>query len=210
MSYAICSTTSSHSSTLFGVNSSNISLSEYNPLRPPLQSKNSSSHLSLSSGSSLFSDLSLFGSDSHHSSYTSSSSSFSDQLHYPPINLTRSLRNSLRKALSQKNLTQVHISDFDCMELARQFTLMESTLFCQITPYEMIGQEFKKNAGESTAIHVKAMIQKSTQVSRWISDSILREQDAKRRSQMIKFWIKVGEVSSSNRDRPRFLLTITL
>jgi hypothetical protein len=84
------------------------------------------------------------------------------------------------------------------MELARQFTLMESTLFCQITPYEMIGQEFKKNAGESTAIHVKAMIQKSTQVSRWISDSILREQDAKRRSQMIKFWIKVGEVSSNN------------
>ncbi|CAO3594261.1 unnamed protein product [Absidia cylindrospora] len=192
MSYAICSTSSSHSSTLFGVNGSNVSLSEYNPLRPPLQTKNSSGHLSLSSGSSLFSDLSLFGNDSHNSYYTSSSS-LSDQLHYPPINLTRSLRNALRKAVNQNALTLVHINDFDCMELARQFTLMESALFCQITPYEMIGQEFKKKVGQSTAVHVKAMIQKSTHLTSWISDSILREQDAKRRAQMIKFWIKVGD-----------------
>ncbi|KAI8086523.1 ras guanine nucleotide exchange factor domain-containing protein [Halteromyces radiatus] len=165
--------------------------SEYNPLRPPLHSKTSSSHLSLSSGSSLFSDLSLFGSDSHHSN--SSSSSSSEQFNYPPINLTRSLRNALRKAINQNNLNLVHVNDFDCMELARQFTLMESALFCQITPYEMIGQEFKKKVGQSTAIHVKAMIQKSTQVTSWISDSILREQEPKRRAQMLKFWIKVGD-----------------
>lgn len=89
----------------------------------------------------------------------------------------------------------VHINDFDCMELARQFTLMENALFCQITPYELIGQEFKKKVGQSTATHVKAMIQKSTQVTSWVSDSILREQDVKRRGQMLKFWIKVGDVS---------------
>ncbi|ORZ10098.1 hypothetical protein BCR42DRAFT_358113 [Absidia repens] len=191
MSYALCS--SSHTSVNSEVNGSNVSLSEHNPPRPPLNTKSSSSHLSLSSGSSLFSDLSLFGSDSHNNHNTSSSSSSSEQVSYPPINLTRSLRNTLRKAVSQDNLALVHINDFDCMELARQFTLMESALFCQITPYELIGQEFKKKAGQSAAIHIKAMIQTSTQVTSWISDSILREQDAKRRAQMIKFWIKVGD-----------------
>ncbi|KAI8331211.1 hypothetical protein BC941DRAFT_439311 [Chlamydoabsidia padenii] len=185
MSYAICSTSSSsHASAIFSTNGSNGFLSEYSPSRPSLNNKSSSGHLSLSSGSSLFSDL---------STTTLSSSSALEQVHYPPINLTRSLRNSLRKAVMQNNLTMVHINDFDCMELARQFTLMESALFCQITPYELIGQEFKKKVGQSTAIHVKAMIQKSTQVTSWVCDTILREQDAKRRAQMLKFWIKVGD-----------------
>ncbi|CAO3589607.1 unnamed protein product [Absidia cylindrospora] len=197
MSYALCS--SSHTSFNSDTNGSNVSLSEHNPARPSLNTKSSSSHLSLSSGSSLFSDLSLFGSDNHNNHHTSSSSSSSEQVSYPPINLTRSLRNTLRKAVSQDNLALVHINDFDCMELARQFTLMESALFCQITPYELIGQEFKKKVGQSTAIHIKAMIQTSTQVTSWISDSILREQDAKRRAQMIKFWIKVGDVSTKKR-----------
>jgi hypothetical protein len=194
MSYAICSNSSLHASTIF---SNNATVNDYNPSQPPLSNKNSSSHLSLSSGSSLFSDLSLFNNDSHTSS-TTTSSAVPEQAHYPPINLTRSLRNSLRKAVNQKNLTMVHINDFDCMELARQFTLMESALFCQITPYELIGQEFKKKVGESASIHVKAMIQKSTQVASWVSDSILREQDVKRRAQMLKFWIKVGDVSLEN------------
>ncbi|ORX62719.1 ras GEF [Hesseltinella vesiculosa] len=180
MSYAIWSSASS----LFNnTNASIISLSESTPTRPPLQSKTSS--MSLTSGASLFSDLSIFGGDSSTSSV--------DSLNFPPIILTRSLRNTLRKAIQQNNLRLVHINDFDCTELARQLTSMESALFCQVTPYELIGQEFKKKLGESTAIHVKAMILKSTQITSWVSDSILRETEVKRRVQMIKFWIKVAD-----------------
>lgn len=59
----------------------------------------------------------------------------------------------------------------------------------------MIGQEFKKKVGNSTAVHVKAMIHRSTQITKWVSDTILNETDAKKRAHMIKFWIKVGDVS---------------
>ncbi|CAO3643983.1 unnamed protein product [Cunninghamella echinulata] len=183
----------SHLSGLYGTsNNSSLSLNEMQqqPTRPPLYSKNSSSHLSISSGSTLIPDFSIFSSDNNS---FSSSSTLTDQYNYPPINLTRSLRNTLRKSLQNNSVHTVHINDFDCMELARQFTLMESALFCQIKPYEMVGQEFKKKVGQSAAVHVKAMIQKSTQITSWITNSILRENEPKRRSQMIKFWIKVAD-----------------
>ncbi|KAG0171525.1 hypothetical protein DFQ28_000878 [Apophysomyces sp. BC1034] len=159
-------------------------LSYTNEARATLQKSSSGSHISLSSGQSLFSTLTLF--DDHHTE-----SGLTAQL--PPSNITRSLRNTLRKALSQGVLGLVHVQDFDPLELARQLTLMESSLFCQIRPNEMIGQEFKKKIGCSSAIHVKAMIQRSTQVTSWVSDTILREPDPKKRAQMIKFWIKVGD-----------------
>ncbi|CDH51824.1 ras guanine-nucleotide exchange protein [Lichtheimia corymbifera JMRC:FSU:9682] len=139
-----------------------------------LRKQPSGSHISLSSGTLLFSTL------------------FEDGSNGPP-NITRSLRNNLRKAMSQGVLSSIHISEFDPLELARQLTLMESALFCQIEPNEMIGQEFKKKVGCSTAVHVKAMIQRSTQITSWVSDTILRESDIKKRGQMIKLWIKVGD-----------------
>ncbi|CDH58755.1 ras guanine-nucleotide exchange protein [Lichtheimia corymbifera JMRC:FSU:9682] len=154
-------------------------------IRPPLHKQPSGSHLSLASGTSLFSTLTLF--EDHHSVDSSSSSVA------PTPNIARSLRNTLRKAMNQGMLSSVHVSEFEPIELARQLTLMESSLFCQIQPNEMIGQEFKKKVGNSTAVHVKAMIHRSTQITKWVSDTILNETDAKKRAHMIKFWIKVGD-----------------
>ncbi|KAI8368472.1 ras guanine nucleotide exchange factor domain-containing protein [Blakeslea trispora] len=105
----------------------------------------------------------------------------------------KSTRNSLRKAFIHNNLSAIHVYDIDPTEMARQLTLMESDLFIQIRPNEMIGQEFKKKVGLSQAIHVKAMIQKSTRITSWISDTILVEVDAKKRAQVLKYWIKVGD-----------------
>jgi hypothetical protein len=89
----------------------------------------------------------------------------------------------------------VHVHDIDAVELARQITVMETNLFCRIRPNEMIGQEFKKRSGKNTAIHVKAMIQRSTQITNWVCDTILKENDTRKRVQMLKYWIKVGDVS---------------
>ncbi|KAI7879905.1 ras GEF [Lichtheimia hyalospora FSU 10163] len=154
-------------------------------IRPPLHKQPSGSHLSLASGTSLFSTLTLF--EDHHSPDSTSASVA------PTPNIARSLRNTLRKAMNQGMLSSVHVSEFEPIELARQLTLMESSLFCQIQPSEMIGQEFKKKVGSSTAVHVKAMIHRSTQITKWVSDTILNESDAKKRAHMIKFWIKVGD-----------------
>lgn len=161
------------------------------PQRPLLHKAASSSHLSLASGSSLFSStLTLF---EDHSEASSSATP-------PTPNIARSLRNTLRKTMSQGSmLTGLPVSDFEPVEIARQLTLMESCLFCQIQPNEMIGQEFKKKVGQSSAVHVKAMIQRSTQITSWVTDTILRESEFKKRAQMIKFWIKVGDVSGQNR-----------
>ncbi|RCH91014.1 hypothetical protein CU098_004780, partial [Rhizopus stolonifer] len=111
----------------------------------------------------------------------------------PTTVLGKSLKNQLRKAISQNNLASIHVYDIDSLELARQLTLMENSLFIQIRPNEMIGQEFKKKVGTSQAIHVKAMIQRSTQITSWISDTILSEADTKKRAQVLKYWIKVGD-----------------
>lgn len=113
---------------------------------------------------------------------------------YPASIMGKSLRNTLRKAASQASLAAIHVNDIDPVELARQITIMENTLFCRIRPNEMIGQEFKKKVGTSQAIHVKAMIQTSTQITSWVSDSILNEMDAKKRAHVLKYWIKVGDV----------------
>lgn len=120
--------------------------------------------------------------------------------------ITKSLRNSLKRAIQQDKLTLVHVHDIDPVELARQITVIESNLFCQIRYHEMIGQEFKKKIGTSTAVHVKAMIQRSTQITSWVSDTILKEADSKKRAQVLKYWIKVGDVSNKNylNDFPKF------
>lgn len=143
-----------------------------------------STSLSSANGSGIFSNLTLF--DDHHNNADDK---------YPPSILGKSLRNTLRKASSQSSINGIHFNDIDPVELARQITIMENNLFCCIQPNEMIGQEFKKKVGTSQAIHVKAMIQTSTQITSWISDTILHETDAKKRAQVLKYWIKVGDVS---------------
>lgn len=136
---------------------------------------------STTSNSNIFSNLSL-------------SNDHNGEDKYPASLLGKSFRNTLRKAISHSNLASIHINDIDPVELARQITLMENRLFCQIRPNEMIGQEFKKKVGTSQAIHVKAMIQTSTQITSLVSDTILNELDAKKRAHVLKYWIKVGDV----------------
>ncbi|KAI8049329.1 ras guanine nucleotide exchange factor domain-containing protein [Thamnidium elegans] len=156
----------------------------YNETRMTMQKLNSSNlQLSASlstSNTNIFSNLSL--SSDHHGD---------DK--YPPSILGKSLRNTLRKAVSHTSLACIHVNDIDPIELARQITLMENSLFCQIRPNEMIGQEFKKKVGTSQAIHVKAMIQTSTQITSLVSDTILNEPDPKKRAHVLKYWIKVGD-----------------
>lgn len=112
---------------------------------------------------------------------------------YPQPILGKGIRNAFRK---NSNLTSVSVTRIHSVELARQLTLMENHLFCQIEASEMVGQEFKKKVEHSHALHVKAMIQKSTQITGWVSDTILKEKDVKKRCNVLKHWIKVGDVSS--------------
>jgi hypothetical protein len=85
------------------------------------------------------------------------------------------------------------VLDFDDLEIARQLTLLESETFCKIAPVELLGQEFSKKKGQSLAVHVKAMSAASTDLAGWVADSILAETEQKRRTLVLKQWLKVAE-----------------
>jgi hypothetical protein len=83
------------------------------------------------------------------------------------------------------------ILEFDPLELARQLTIKEMTIFCSIMPEELLGSEWTKRSG-SNAINVRAMSTLSTDLSNLVADTILQYEDAKKRAIIIKHWIKIA------------------
>lgn len=84
--------------------------------------------------------------------------------------------------------TAIHITDFHALELARQLTLMESSLYCAISPEDLL------QTGKMKVASLKAMSTLSNRITGWVAESILNEQDAKRRSSLLKFFIKLSDV----------------
>jgi len=93
-------------------------------------------------------------------------------------------------SLLQKNALIISITDFDTLELARQFTIMESKLFCAVVPEDLL------QTGKKTIPSLKALSTLSNQITGWVADNVLNEQDAKKRAALLKFYIKLADVSS--------------
>ncbi len=109
--------------------------------------------------------------------------SMSSTLPPTPI-INQKLHNNLRnKSLS------INITEFDALELARQFTLMESKLFVQILPEDLL------MTGKKSIPQLKALSTLSNQVTGWVADGILNEMNPKRRAELLKFYIKLADVS---------------
>ncbi|KAJ7134752.1 ras guanine nucleotide exchange factor domain-containing protein [Mycena epipterygia] len=115
--------------------------------------------------------------------------------------MTKTLLANLRS----KNFATITITDFDPLELARQLTIMECNLYCVIQPEEVLetGQE-----GAKPPTNVKAVSSLSTAITGWVAESILSEPDTKKRTALIKFFIKVADrcTSLSNYSTPRSML----
>ncbi|KAI9852852.1 MAG: hypothetical protein M1838_004411 [Thelocarpon superellum] len=88
---------------------------------------------------------------------------------------------------------ELSILDFDALELARQFTIKESRIFCSIMPEELLAMEWTKKAG-SKAVNVRAMSKLSTDLATVVADTILLE-DPKKRAAVIKHWVKIAKKS---------------
>ena len=98
---------------------------------------------------------------------------------------------SVMSQLKSRQYTNVSLLDFSPAEMARQLTLLESRLYCQAPPEEVIesGMNGKKTP------HVKALITLSTTITGWVTDWILKEGfDLKKRIAVVKFFLKVGKV----------------
>jgi hypothetical protein len=107
----------------------------------------------------------------------------------PSSNITKSQLNALRA--SKDGRSQCSILDFDPLELARQFTIIESRLFCAIQPEELLALEWTKKS-DSKAHNVKAMSTLSTDLANLVADTILQLEDAKKRAMTIKQWVKIA------------------
>jgi hypothetical protein len=101
--------------------------------------------------------------------------------------MTKTLFSQLRS----RNFASISITDFDTLELARQFTIMESNLFCAIQPEEILesGQE-----GSKPPLNVRAVTGLSTVITGWVAECILNETaDIKKRTTLVKFFIKLAD-----------------
>ncbi|KAH8730075.1 ras guanine nucleotide exchange factor domain-containing protein [Phaeosphaeriaceae sp. PMI808] len=107
----------------------------------------------------------------------------------PSSIISRSQLNALRS--SKEGKAQCSILDFDPLELARQFTIIESRLFCSIQAEELLALEWTKKS-DSKAINVKAMSTLSTDLANLVADTILHFEDAKKRAAIIKQWVKIA------------------
>lgn len=87
--------------------------------------------------------------------------------------------------------SNISILDFDPLELARQFTIKESQIFCSILPEELLATEWMKNSG-SRAVNVRAMSRLSTDLANLVVDCILQLDDTKQRAKVIKRWVKIA------------------
>ena len=88
----------------------------------------------------------------------------------------------------------ISILDFDPLELARQFTIKESQIFCSILPEELLATEWTKRSG-SMAMNVRAMSRLSTDLANLVADCILQLEDPKKRAVIIKQWVKIANKS---------------
>jgi len=77
--------------------------------------------------------------------------------------------------------------------MARQLTLLESTLFRAIRPHEFLNQNWSKPGRELNSPNILIMIEWFNKVSLWASTTMVLANDNKDRIQIIKKWIDVAE-----------------
>jgi hypothetical protein len=83
------------------------------------------------------------------------------------------------------------VVDFDSLEMARQITLKQMSIFCSIMPEELLGSQWMKRGGIDSP-NVKAMSSFSNDLSNLVADTILQYPEVKKRAAMIKQWIKIA------------------
>ncbi|KAG0027009.1 hypothetical protein BGZ81_005940 [Podila clonocystis] len=100
----------------------------------------------------------------------------------PPVPL---VNKALLNALSNDaTMCKVPVTDIKPVELARQLTIMVGKLYTEIPYLELLGKE-RPNCSK--------MIQVSNKITIWVTDTIVDEQDVKKRIGVVKHWIEVGE-----------------
>ncbi|KAJ8293602.1 Cell division control protein 25 [Rhodotorula toruloides] len=98
----------------------------------------------------------------------------------------------LPQPIVPRNLKKIKLVDIEPLELARQLTIMDGRLFQRITPQECLSKAWPKQFG-SEAPNISAMIDMSNAVTRWVTESILAQEDLKKRAAVVKHFVAIAE-----------------
>jgi son of sevenless-like protein len=115
--------------------------------------------------------------------------------------LVLTLNQSTPPPIMPKNMKKLKFLDIDVTEFARQLTIIESRLYGKIKPTECLNKTWQKKVGENEpepAPNVKALILHSNQLTNWVAEMILTQQDVKKRVVVIKHFVSVADVGSRN------------
>ena len=129
---------------------------------------------------------------SHHSVKRSSSS---ERIRFSPTTLSQPPTPIISKTVnsSLQKGKAVDLVDFDTLELARQLTVAESKLFRAVDPEQLISHGKLRLTSEAPELKMLSTV--SNQITGWVADSILNEHDGKKRATLLKFYIKLADVS---------------
>lgn len=116
----------------------------------------------------------------------------------PTKRLVLTLSAQTPQPILPKHMKKLKFLDIDALEFARQLTIIESRLYGKIRPTECLNKTWQKKLapGEpDPAANVKALILHSNQLTNWVAQMILTQQDVKRRVIVIKHFVNVADVS---------------
>lgn len=91
-------------------------------------------------------------------------------------------------------LRKLKLLDIEYIELARQLTLREFEFYCQISKLSCIHKVWGKKSGLSEPYDsITSFIKASNQLTNFVAYMILRKPDARKRVQVIRFFVQVAE-----------------
>lgn len=92
-----------------------------------------------------------------------------------------------------KNLRKIKFLDIDPLEMARQLTLLDSTLFCRIKPFECLDKSWSKSNSDKLAPGIKDTINTSNRITGWVAEAILMQEDSKKRALWVRQFIAIAD-----------------
>ncbi|KAI9695714.1 MAG: hypothetical protein M1836_006080 [Candelina mexicana] len=110
--------------------------------------------------------------------------------------LVLTLNTNTPTPIMPKNMKKLKFLDIDATEFARQLTIIESRLYAKIKPTECLNKTWQKKVLEGQAEpapNVKALILHSNQLTNWVAEMILTQQDVKKRVVVIKHFVTVAD-----------------
>lgn len=113
--------------------------------------------------------------------------------------LVLTMNQSTPQPIMPKNMKKLKFLDINVVEFARQLTIIESRLYGRIKPTECLNKTWQKKVGEGEpepAPNVKLLILHSNQLTNWVAEMILTQQDVKKRVVVIKHFVSVADVST--------------